>query len=149
VPHGRRRVRHARAGARLAAGRPLRAAGPGMRRFLVALAAATAALAVLPGVLDLSAYSHNLMTLAFLMIAGALARDWMGGFAGQVSFGHAALFGVGGFVAARLVVAHVPSPVAWIGGGLCAGAATLLLHPTLRLRGPYFSIATIGVGEAS
>ena len=78
-----------------------------------------AALAVLPLVLELSIYTHNLMTLTFLSVAGALAWNWMGGFLGQVSFGHAATFGVGGFVAARIVLwAPVPAPLAWLVGGL-------------------------------
>lgn len=113
-------------------------------------AAGVAALAALPLVLDLSPYSHNLVTLAFLMVAGALAWNWMGGFVGQVSFGHAAMFGVGGFVAARLLLAtSIPPPLAWLAGGLAAGIFALGAHPTLRLRGPYFSIATIGLGEAT
>ncbi|HYU16803.1 MAG TPA: branched-chain amino acid ABC transporter permease [Candidatus Acidoferrum sp.] len=109
-----------------------------------------ALLAVTPGVLDISPYTHNLLTLTFLMIAGALAWNWMGGFVGQVSFGHAVMFGIGGFVAGRLVLSGaLPSPLAWIAGGLIAGVVALGAHPMLRLRGPYFSIATIGVGEAS
>src|SRR5215831_7795232 len=73
----------------------------------------------------------------------------MGGYLGQVSFGHAAMFGVGGFVSANLIV-HVGlfAPLAWIAGGLIAGVFALGAHPMLRLRGPYFSIATIGAGEA-
>jgi branched-chain amino acid transport system permease protein len=115
-----------------------------------AFAAAVAVLAALPLVLELSPYSHNLVTLAFLMVAGALAWNWMGGFVGQVSFGHAAMFGVGGFVAARLLLAtSLPPPLAWLLGGLAAGVFALGAHPTLRLRGPYFSIATIGLGEAT
>lgn len=113
-------------------------------------AAAVAAVAAAPLLLDLSQYSHNLMTLAFLMTAGALAWNWMGGFVGQVSFGHAVMFGVGGFVSARLVLAGaVPAPLAWIAGGVAGGVVALGAHPMLRLRGPYFAIATIGVGEAS
>jgi branched-chain amino acid transport system permease protein len=109
-----------------------------------------AVLAALPVLTELSIYTHNLMTLAFLGIAGALAWNWMGGFLGQVSFGHAAMFGVGGFVAARILLwAPVPAPLAWIVGGLVAGIFALGAHPTLRLRGPYFSIATIGLGEAT
>jgi branched-chain amino acid transport system permease protein len=105
-------------------------------------------LGVLPIVVELSPYEHNLLSSSFIMIAGALAWNWMGGFVGQVSFGHAAMFGVGGFVAGRLVLSmHVPSPAAWIGGAVCAGAIALIGHPMLRLRGPYFSIATIGFGE--
>ena len=104
-----------------------------------------------PIALGFSIYTKNLVTLAFLMISGALAWNWMGGFVGQVSFGHAALFGVGGFVAARLMLMEppAPAPLAWLAGGLAAGVFSLGAHPMLRLRGPYFSIATIGVGEAS
>jgi branched-chain amino acid transport system permease protein len=61
------------------------------------------------------------------------------------------MFGVGGFVAARLILHEppVPAPLAWLAGGLAAGVFALGAHPTLRLRGPYFSIATIGLGEAT
>jgi branched-chain amino acid transport system permease protein len=116
-----------------------------------AFAVATAILAAVPAVFGLTPYTHNLVTLAFLMISGALAWNWMGGYVGQVSFGHAAMFGLGGFVAARLMLLEppVPPPVAWLIGGLAAGVFALGAHPTLRLRGPYFSIATIGLGEAS
>lgn len=114
-----------------------------------ALAAVCAVLAALPA-LDLSNYSHNLLTQSYILIAGALAWNWMGGFVGQVSFGHAAVFGVGAFVAGRLVLdLHLPWPVCWLGGAVVAGIFALGAHPLLRLRGPYFSIATIGVGEAS
>jgi branched-chain amino acid transport system permease protein len=114
------------------------------------LGGAVLVIALVPVVLDLSAYAHNLLTLAFLLIAGALAWNWMGGFVGQVSFGHATLFGIGGFFAARLIVSGaLPPPVAWVAGAAVAGVAALGAHPMLRLRGPYFSIATIGVNEAS
>jgi branched-chain amino acid transport system permease protein len=120
------------------------------RRTAALFAAAVAAVALLPALVELLPYEHNLLTLAFLMIAGALAWNWMGGFVGQVSFGHAAMFGVGGFVAGRLLhTGSVPAPLAWLAGGLAAGLFALGAHPTLRLRGPYFSIATIGVGEAA
>jgi len=120
-------------------------------RVAVAFGAGVAVLAALPLVAGLSPYTHNLVTLTFLMVSGALAWNWMGGYVGQVSFGHAAMFGVGGFVAARLLLLEppAPAPLAWLAGGLAAGVFALGAHPTLRLRGPYFSIATIGLGEAS
>jgi branched-chain amino acid transport system permease protein len=116
-----------------------------------AFAGVVLVLALLPLAVDFPPYERNLFTVAFLMISGALAWNWMGGYLGQVSFGHAAMFGVGGFVAARLML-HVnptPAPLAWLLGGIAAGIFALGAHPMLRLRGPYFSIATIGVGEAS
>jgi branched-chain amino acid transport system permease protein len=119
-------------------------------RGALLFAAALAAAALLPLVFRLSPYDHNLATLTFLFVAGALAWNWMGGYVGQVSFGHAAMFGVGGFVAGRLLLAtSLPAPLTWLAGGLAAGLFALGAHPMLRLRGPYFSIATIGVGEAA
>ena len=96
-------------------------------------------------------YVHNLLTLTFVGIAAALAWNWLGGYLGQVSFGHAAMFGIGGFVAARVQLSlGMPMLISWAVGGVVAGIFALIWgHPTLRLRGPYFSIATIGVGEAT
>jgi branched-chain amino acid transport system permease protein len=119
------------------------------RAMAQAFVAACAVLAVLP-LLGLSGYYHNQLTQMYILIAGALAWNWMGGFVGQISFGHSAMFGIGGFVAARLLLeVHLPAPVCWIGGALVAGGFALGAHPLLRLRGPHFSIATIGIGEAS
>jgi branched-chain amino acid transport system permease protein len=106
-------------------------------------------LGVLP-LFELSDYSHNLLTRSYILVAGALAWNWIGGFVGQVSFGHAAMFGLGGFVAGRMMLAwHLPPQLCWIGGAVIAGGFALGAHPLLRLRGPYFSIATIGLGEVS
>ncbi len=119
------------------------------RRIAGAFAAGCAVLAALPA-LDLSPSFHNQLTLSYITITGVLAWNWMGGFVGQVSFGHAAMFGLGGFVAGRLILGvHLPAPLCWLAGGIVAGVFTLAAHPTLRLRGPYFSIATIGIGEVS
>jgi branched-chain amino acid transport system permease protein len=121
------------------------------RKALLGFAVALALGALWPTIFHPSIYRKNLVTLTFLFVCTALAWNWLGGYLGQVSFGHSAMFGVGGFVSARILLAiHVPFAWAWIGGGIAAGLYALLWgHPTLRLRGPYFSIATIGVGEAS
>jgi len=104
----------------------------------------------LPFFLPIPETLHGLMAQAFIFMSAALAWNWLGGYVGQVSFGHAAMFGVGGFVSARLLLAGAPLIVAWLAGGLVAAIYGLLWgHPTLRLRGPYFAIATIGVGEAT
>ncbi|BCY11803.1 branched-chain amino acid ABC transporter permease [Actinoplanes sp. L3-i22] len=121
------------------------------RRALLLFGLVIVLLYVAPLVLPVSDYTHDLVGLTFMFMAAALAWNWLGGFVGQISFGHAAMFGVGGFVAARAMPAlHLPFALAWLLGGLVAGGYALLWgHPTLRLRGPYFSIATIGVGEAT
>ena len=119
-------------------------------RALVGLLVACAILAAGP-LLHSDVYIHNLLTLTYIGIAASLAWNWLGGYLGQVSFGHAAMFGVGGFVSAQLELKlGIPMTLAWISGGVLAGLFALIWgHPTLRLRGPYFSIATIGVGEAT
>jgi branched-chain amino acid transport system permease protein len=119
-------------------------------RAAIGLLTACVVLALVP-LLHRAVYWHNLLTLTFVGVAAALAWNWLGGYLGQVSFGHAAMFGVGGFVAAQCQLElRLPMLVAWAIGGVVAGAFSLVWgHPTLRLRGPYFSIATIGVGEAT
>ncbi|MGH3666233.1 MAG: ABC transporter permease subunit, partial [Egibacteraceae bacterium] len=111
---------------------------------LVAFVVGFAVLYAVPLVIGLGPYAHNILALTFMFMAAALAWNWLGGYVGQISFGHAAMFGVGGFVAARLLlVGSVPFWIAWLVGGVVAGGFALVWgHPTLRLRGPYFSIAT-------
>jgi branched-chain amino acid transport system permease protein len=121
------------------------------RRALLLFVAALVVLYALPLLRPLGDYIHSVIGLTFMFMSAALAWNWLGGYVGQISFGHAAMFGVGGFVAARLALAFgLPFWLTWLVGGLTAGVYGLLWgHPTLRLRGPYFSIATIGVGEAT
>jgi branched-chain amino acid transport system permease protein len=114
--------------------------------FVVMLAFAFAA----PFVLQIPEDLHGLIAQAFIFMSAALAWNWLGGYVGQISFGHAAMFGIGGFVSARLLLGGTALPVAWLVGGVTAALYALLWgHPTLRLRGPYFAIATIGVNEAT
>ena len=73
-------------------------------RVLVGFAAGVALLWVAPLVLPLSEYTHDIVGLTFMFMAAALAWNWLGGYVGQISFGHSAMFGVGGFVAARAML---------------------------------------------
>lgn len=105
-------------------------------------------LAVTPG--GTAAYLLRLAVVGFLYVAAATAWDLMGGLAGQVSFGHAAFFGIGAYTTAILVRAGVPMAVTLMPGALlAAGYGVLWGWPCLRLRGPFFAIATIGVSEAT
>jgi branched-chain amino acid transport system permease protein len=119
-------------------------------RAAIGLFVACVLLSLVP-LLHTEVYLHNLLTLTFIGISAALAWNWLGGYLGQVSFGHASMFGIGGFVAAQCQLGlKLPMLLSWVIGGIAAGAFSLVWgHPTLRLRGPYFSIATIGVGEAT
>jgi len=121
------------------------------KRALVGFVVVFAVLYLTPFVVSLGDYLHNIVGLTFMFMAAGLAWNWLGGYVGQISFGHAAMFGTGGFVSARLAITFgLPFWATWLIGGIVAGLYALLWgHPTLRLRGPYFSIATIGVGEAT
>jgi branched-chain amino acid transport system permease protein len=104
-----------------------------------------------PLISPMDPYTQQIVTQTFMFVSIALAWNWLGGYVGQISFGHSAMFGIGGFVTAKLLLSSgLPFFVAWLIGGVAAGIYALLWgHPTLRLRGPYFAIATIGVGEAT
>ena len=71
------------------------------------------------------------------------------GYAGQVSLGHAAFVGIGAYTSAFLTVKmHAPWPAAFVAAGLVSGLGGLVLAlPSLRLRGHYLAMATLGFGE--
>lgn len=96
-------------------------------------------------------YVLRVAFVTFLYISLASAWNLIGGYAGQVSFGHAAFFGLGAYVTGVLWLrAGVPPLLSALAAGVLAALYALIIGlPTLRLRGQYFSIATIGVGEAT
>ena len=89
--------------------------------------------------------------LILLLLWGATAAAWnvAGGYAGQVSLGHAAFFGLGAYSAALLGTRWGLSP--WL--GLLVGAALATAFGCIigflsnRLRGPYFVLATIAFSQ--
>lgn len=122
------------------AGQPLLWAGAA----LVVAAAAVAPLVGLP---------QDLVNLLFLVLLTiVLGQSWnvLGGFVGQINLGHAAFFGVGAFVTRQLwLAAHLPAPVAFLGGGIASLAFGLIIGvPTFRLRGVYFAVGTLALAEA-
>jgi len=86
-----------------------------------------------------------LFTLLLYAVLGQ-SWNWISGYAGNISFGHAIFFGCGAYAAA-LCVTHGLSPWLAFGLGALVAAALALVtgFPTLALRGHYFSIATIAV----
>jgi branched-chain amino acid transport system permease protein len=86
-----------------------------------------------------------------LALAVTLASAWniLGGFAGQVSLGYSAFLGIGAYTTALLSLRGVnPFLTLPLGAALAAIFSVIIGLPAFRLRGPYFTIATIGVGEA-
>ncbi len=95
--------------------------------------------------------AYLLDTLILVLLWGALAGAWnvAGGYAGQVSLGHAAFFGLGAYCAVLLTVFWEVSP--WIGmflGATLSTVAGLIIgYLSNRLRGPYFALATIAFAQ--
>jgi branched-chain amino acid transport system permease protein len=95
--------------------------------------------------------AYFLDTLVLILLWGALSAAWniAGGYAGQVSIGHAAFFGIGAYSTALLGVRFQQSP--WLGMlvgallSLAAGAAIGYLSN--RLKGPYFALSTIAFSQ--
>src|SRR6266478_3652273 len=94
-------------------------------------------------------YSQHVLILVLLYVALGSAWNILGGFAGQLSLGHAAFFGIGAYTAA--VIASKTSLSPWwamvAGPILVLPIALLVGWICFRLRGPYFTLATIAVGE--
>lgn len=118
-----------------------------MKRYLPAIA-----FFVVAGLVPLVVKDAFLLDgLVLILIWGAAAAAWniAGGYAGQISLGHSAFFGVGAYCAALSSTVWNISP--WI--GLLIGAAIAMVTGVVigflsnRLKGPYFVIATIALSQ--
>ncbi len=117
------------------------------RAFLVALAAVVVALAVYPAFA--TGYGVRAALQMFMWIALAGSWNLISGLTGYVSFGHVAFFGTGAYAAGLLVTR---AGWAWLPASLAGGVAACVLalvigYPCLRLKGPYFAIAMLGLNE--
>jgi branched-chain amino acid transport system permease protein len=123
----------------------------------------------IPGILLLAAadrflvpvlnnYLTRMLILSGINIILAVSLNLINGHAGQFSLGHAGFMAVGGYTAAAFSVFVGPSlgpslsvvsfVIALLLGAAAAAVAGLLIGvPTLRLRGDYLAIATLGFGE--
>jgi branched-chain amino acid transport system permease protein len=90
-------------------------------------------------------------SLVLILIWGTSAAAWnvAGGYAGQISLGHSAFFGLGAYAAALFGARWDLSP--WLGlvvGAVVATAIGLVIgYLSNRLRGPYFVLATIAFSQ--
>lgn len=103
-------------------------------------------------ILPLVVTSPALMQIFILIILYAyFTSTWnfVGGFAGVLPLGHSAFIGIGAYTSTVLFQTFGISP--WLGmivGGLLAAMMGVIIGlPTLKLRGAYFALATIAVGE--
>lgn len=106
------------------------------------------AVLVLPLFVDNPSH-QNLLILILMAAQLGVAWNILGGLAGQVSLGHAAFFGIGAYTSTMLLMNFGVNP--WL-GGLAGGVmsvvvGTIVGWPTFRLKGHYFSMATIAIAE--
>ena len=115
--------------------------------FLVILALGVVALAIYPAYG--TGYGVRAMLQMFMWIALAGSWNLISGLTGYVSFGHVAFFGVGAYAGAILITTHGWAwPLAALAGGVAACLLALVIgYPCLRLKGPYFAIAMLGLNE--
>src|SRR6185312_4336660 len=107
---------------------------------LIALAVLLASLKINPYV-----YFAGYVILQYVLIA--TAWNILGGYAGYVNFGTPAFFALGAYTAVFLIrTVKAPLPVLILAGGLVAALLGLGIgYLTLRLRGTFFSIATLAL----
>lgn len=93
-------------------------------------------------------YELNLILIGINIIL-AVSLNLIIGFTGQLAIGHAGFMAVGGYTAAILTVKlDQPFPLAILAGAILAAVIGFLIGlPTLRLKGDYLAIATLGFGE--
>src|SRR5271163_307878 len=110
---------------------------------------AVLALAIaLPSLLA-NASQLNYAILVLMIAQAGVAWNILGGYAGQVSLGHAAFYGIGAYTSTKLLLLFGLSP--WLGmlagGGLAVAFALAIGWPCFRLKGHYFAMATIAIAE--
>lgn len=117
---------------------------------------------------NLDPYFYKILVDVGIAIILAVSLNLINGITGQFSLGHAGFMGIGAYAAASItvfltqswlqtlnlpksvefIVAGISVGIAVLVGGICAAIAGLLIGiPTLRLRGDYLAIATLGFGE--
>jgi branched-chain amino acid transport system permease protein len=96
-----------------------------------------------------SPFPRHVMIMIFLYAMLAQAWNILAGYCGQISLGHAVFFGTGAYTSSILVRELGITPWAGMlaGAGLAMAISQVIGYPVFRLRGHYFAIATIAVGE--
>jgi len=112
------------------------------------LGAALVVLCALPFTTS-NAYYLDIVVQVYMWAAAAVAWNLLGGYAGQFSLGHSAFFGIGAYTSSLLLLTAGLTP--WIGmlagGALAALFALVIGYLAIRLRGPFFTLATIALAE--
>ena len=89
--------------------------------------------------------------LVLVLLYASMSQAWniIGGYCGQVSFGHSVFFGIGAYGAGMAVVKFgmTPWPGVIFGAMIAMIVALLISYPCFKLKGHYFAIATFAIVE--
>ena len=113
---------------------------------LAGLAAFAAAIVAAPYLLP--DYYHSVLIVAGLFAILSMGLNLLMGYAGQVSLGHAAFYGLSAYASGILTTTyHWPVPAGMAAGVLLSGVTAALIGiPTLKLKGHYLAMGTLGFG---
>ena len=116
------------------------------RTFAVAAFAVVVAGVIVAG-LDVNQYYYFAAYVVLQYVVLATAWNILGGYSGYVNFGTPAFFALGAYTAVVLIKSmKAPLPVQLVAGAAVAGALGFAIgYLTLRLRGVFFSIATLAL----
>jgi len=120
----------------------------GAKRWLLVAIAASLVVSSFSG--RFNSYYLGIAIDAGINVILAVSLNLINGYTGQFSLGHAGFMAVGGFIAAKLTLLTSAAlfPAGLLLGGLSAAAVGLIVGvPSLRLRGDYLAIVTLGFGE--
>ena len=92
-------------------------------------------------------YFVSLLFVVFMYVVLATSWNIIGGFAGYLSFGHVAFFGIGAYATGLMMKGFHLSPagtiLSCIPAGITAAVVAIIIgYPCLRLKGPYFAVIT-------
>lgn len=119
-----------------------------MRKWQVLIAACFLTAALFVPLLVPTDYTLQILFRVFLFAALGLAWNLVGGYAGQLSLGHAAYFGVGAYGLALFSQLGIsPWASVFLGVVLAIICAAMIGRVSFRLRGPYFALCTIAFAE--
>ena len=108
-------------------------------------------LLVLPLIPAFVSNSFRMHVMILILLFASMAQAWniIGGYCGQVSFGHSVFFGIGAYGAGMAVVTYggTPWPGILIGMFAAAAVAIVISYPCFKLSGHYFAIATFAIVE--
>ena len=94
-------------------------------------------------------YLVYMATVVFIYAIGVQGQNILIGYTGQISFGQAGFLAIGAYTFGHASALGIPLPLCLLAAGVMAGIFGVIVgFPSLRLKGPYLAIATMGFGIA-